>query len=593
MRTVRWATGLTLLLVVVTVFFVMSQHHGLLASNVVGEWHIWLVLTQAASMSVLLWRLGLPSTWRGKGMLLFDNILLLVVAALVMQHLLAYTFIRFLELCLRIAVVGAWSIAVGGFPFVLRWIVRRKRGVRESSLLAKLWFSCVLALSIAEPVSWTYEWKQRQLALPPLETLPPAGEIHVVALGDSTMVGWPYAPKFGMPTVVEWQLKQMYPDRKVVVQNLAYPGINLKEAVERLKLLEYRPHHLILYSGHNEFYHDVEELSLSSPSLTPWLDRGLERSPTFRLASQTLSEHSALIELSTGARRLLIDHPAAQPNIYARRLERFKSTLRQLARHCSDRQITMQWYIPAGSERGYEPNRTCVVTALSAGEEQHLNAQYNTIRALEDEKKWSEAAAACRDVLKTRPELAEFHYRLAECLYEQQKWGEARVHYESARDQDGHPVSANADYRNAVKDVAAAFSIPTIDAYQVLRPHAPHGIIDGTLIHDNVHPTLKAFHLLGMAATEQLRAEWLLEARFGSPRQAARTTLAEATRDAGLTAADVAEAYRITAADWWQLRLLRFDESRREELSAHYRRLSEQLASGALKPGEAGTEPLE
>jgi len=261
----------------------------------VVEWPIWMLVCQFLCMGTIVWIHGLPASGRHWLVFILANGLLLAFAALEAVKLLDFVVTRSLQAALRLSVVGLWGFMLVGGPLVFRWIWRRRGfGPRHSFPLAKWWFVSVLLLATAEPLAVLIDWHRHRLKFPQFDKMPQASELHVVALGASTMIGHPYDPKFGIPEVFAWRLQQMYPDRKVVLHNLAEEGINLRQAVARLEHLEVRPHHLLLYSGHNEFYHEMEELAKKANNPFRFLDRWLDWSPTFRMLSRPLSERLAV-----------------------------------------------------------------------------------------------------------------------------------------------------------------------------------------------------------------------------------------------------------------------------------------------------------
>src|SRR5262249_49536291 len=141
-------------------------------------------------------------------------------------------------------------------------------------------------------------------------------------------------------------------------------------------------------------------------------------------------------------------------------------------------------------------------------------------RAADDERKgaWGAAVQHYRSGLRAQPEFAEFHFRAGECLMHLRQFDEARDHFQRALEHDGHPVRATAEYRQAIEETGAAFSIPVVRAEDALRPHSPTGILDRSLFHDNVHPTLRGFFWMGVAGVDVLSESRCLESRFGRPR---------------------------------------------------------------------------
>nr|AUN35845.1 hypothetical protein [uncultured bacterium] len=323
-----------------------------------------------------------------------------------------------------------------------------------------------------------------------------------------------------------------------------------------------------------------------------WLDRRLDTSPTFYLLNNALAAKSTLRDIWYGSTRTFAEPTVGNNLTYHHRLERFRRQLEQLAGYCRDNGIASQWIVPASAESVYEPDRSVVAEGTSASEIERMHRRYDEARGLEQSKSWQQAIDIYREELAKQPGFAELHFRLAECLVELGQYDQARKEFILARDTDGCPTRANGDYRRQIAEVAEEFQIPHFDAADVLRPETPHGIIDRSMIHDNVHPTLLAFYLIAMHAADQI-GHTTLAPRLGSPQNAAPVTLTDAVKSQDLVVNDLVHAYQYTAEDFRFFALLRFDDSRRKREADEYEQRSKQLKSGEIKPGQNGTESFD
>jgi tetratricopeptide (TPR) repeat protein len=422
---------------------------------------------------------------------------------------------------------------------------------------------------------------------------PAAGEIRIALIGSSTMFGHPYEPKFGIAEVLAWRVRQLYPQRRVVTENLAVPGISLKEEIRSLMRLSCRPHLIVLYGGHNEFFHESEELALNNESLFGALDGVLSCSPTFRVVNQQLRQSLVLNRLRSNRKTEFVELPVASPELFERRRLRFRRRLEMLAEFGRAQHIPMLWYVPVGSESGYEPNRSCVLPGTPQSEIAAL-LESSTV-ALERERAadWEGAAEQYRGALRRHPQFADFHFRLGECLLNLGRADEARQHFQQALDDDGRPVRATRPYREAFTEVGAAFSIPVVQTGEVLRPHTGCGILDRSLFHDNVHPTLRGFYYIGIAGADVVVDSGLLRAECGPPAEIPPPQFVDAVAEMKIDRTDVATALRRIANGLRWLSRFRFDATRRRKQADDFIRLAERLEAGEIEPGEEGTESLQ
>lgn len=577
-RFLCWLYGLAAVLFAITlcVEFRVPSRYALRS-----EWVLILPALQVCGTAAIAASIGRPREWcwlHAALALGFAGLLSGLIAAGEFQPVL----FRALAVGLRVGLPACWILAVGGlagFGYLLR---RRKTRVLKWCVAA------AAALIVAEPAAWLLERSHnRTLDLP--ARLPPApeAEIHIAVVGGSSALGHPYQPKFGFPQVVAWRVRRMYPGRTVVLHNLAKGGAELREAAGELKKLPCKPHVLLLYSGHNEFLHDMDEFATARTSPLSFLDGWLRWSPAFRVFDRWVSRHLGLWEMRRGSRSF-IEPPIASPGIYGVRLERFRRQLQELADFGDRLGIGQVWLIPAASESGFEPNRSCVAPGTTDEERAALQRQFDRARTSD----CGEALAIYQEALSRHPECAELHFRMAECLVRLERYDEARRHFIDALRFDGHPIRTNRDYCEAIRGVAARNGIAVVETARELRPHAAHGILGDRLFHDNVHMTLSGYYLTGMAAARRLREAGLLEAAFGEPHDPGPASFSEAVRASGLTWKDLATACRRTAFGLKELARWRFDEQRRLRESARYERLARLLDEGTIQPGEEGTERL-
>lgn len=560
--------------------------------KVASEWPVWLLIAQLIDMPLILWRFGWPSGRGRQFAFVAANVAMIGIVVLGVLQLFEVTLFRSLELLLRLCIIGVWTFAVLGIVPVARGIAKRRRlRDRRPFLAARLWFACLLGLLLSEPLCGWLLWREMTLTFP--RNLPPSprGELHVVAIGGSTMVGHPYEPKYGIAEVAVWRLRQMYPQRNVVLHNLAISGQNLRQAIQCLRQLDSKPDLLLVYSGHNEFYQDMDESSRMGESPFRVVDPLLMLSPTFVMAYRPLSQRSALRGMRNGTSTLVANHilPSAACR---RRLVRFREYLVQLAGFCQREQIPTLWYVPAANEADWEPNRSVPAAFLFQATEYELEKLYEEARKHEADEELDAAIAMYRRGLQSQPDFAEFHYRLGRCLFQLNRDSEAAEHFQRALDADGHPIRANANYRTLVAEVATQYEISLVDAPAMLRAQTERGHLDRTLFHDNVHPTLKTFFLLGTAACEIVIKEQSFRDRLGEPVDSISPDFAQSVEDAGITAEDLSLACRrIAHGTRWMTRW-RFDDTGRDRLADQLERWSKQLASGEIQPGDDGSEPL-
>ncbi len=94
-----------------------------------------------------------------------------------------------------------------------------------------------------------------------------SSEFRLLCLGESSMFGTPYQNGATIPSILQKQLRTLFPDREITVINLGASAINTNVIADFLpQTMELRPDAVVIYTGHNEFY---------GPDAigAPWLER--------------------------------------------------------------------------------------------------------------------------------------------------------------------------------------------------------------------------------------------------------------------------------------------------------------------------------
>ncbi len=511
-----------------------------------------------------------------------------------------------LMIALRAVVAGAWSFLIIGLPVAVNEIRRLRRSSGAAgSLIPKLWFSCALTFCLAESICRAIE-RFRPEAVVQKAEFPkelqeaPADEYHIAAIGGSTTLGWPYHPHASIVQVAALRLQSLRPEAaasgeyslpRIVVHNLARSGDGIVLDIEQLNRLPFRPHVLLIYTGHNEIYHETSELLVDPNRGIPIIDRWLEYSALFREIDCALaSQFSALWRIRERGRRLF-DHVLVSDQLKAARLDRFRTRLEQLSQFCRRERIETLWFVPAASESGYPPDRSVLRRGTGAGEREELELLYNHGLELEARREWLTAAAAFGTAVKLQPEFAEFHFRLASCLLQAGQSEAAGPHFQQALELDQHPVRAQSAYRDAIRRIALAGNSAVIDAAAVLRPHTSGQILDESMFLDDVHPTLKATCLLGEAAAEQILT--LLNSLHATSFQMQAMDSADVVRRLGVTPERLAKSYETLAEVQINRNVLRFEASQITKRQSIWRKAAEQLRDGTASVTHNPVEQVE
>jgi len=202
-----------------------------------------------------------------------------------------------------------------------------------------------------------------------------------------------------------------------------------------------------------------------------------------------------------------------------------------------------------------------------------------TIRQLESHDP-ARAVSEYRHVISEHPTYAHAHYRLARLLESAGLFSEANNHYIIARDQDGLPLRCISPLEAAYRTVAQRHqaSVVLVDGPAVLRARSRHGILDGELFHDAVHPTLTGHVALAQAVLAGLKAR----RAFRWPQATPVPTLNpnRCTVQFGIDATAWALVYQRSAAQYDMLAFLTVDPRERVEHRDRLLRTVNQIRAG-------------
>jgi hypothetical protein len=513
---------------------------------------------------------------------LISTVIIFLMAAAIYHRKFDFAIFLFADIVVHFIMPVCWLITIAGclaIPFFLK---------RRLYLPLRIWLLITATLLAAEPASRFFESeKNTELNLPDNFMNSPEEEIHIAAIGGSSTLGHPYHPKYGFAKVVRWRIQQLYPNRKIVLHNLAKGGLNLRQAANELNSLTVRPSILLIYTGHNEFYHQLDEFSQNAPPRFTFFDSWMRWSALYRVTDNWISWKRTETEFRSG-RRYLVDWPIASSRLHQTRLERFRKQCEQLSQFCQREHITPIWFIPAASESGFDPNRSGYRANTTPLERAELNATFRAANTLNCQS----AAEDYRRILSRYPDFAECHYRLAKCFQKMGTLSAAQHHFGEALNHDQYPLRANRSYREIIRQTALASNAPLVETIRFLRPHDKDHILGSALFLDNVHMTLKGYYLTGLAGCDAIIQSQVLTKAFGPVTDAKPLTLADAIKKSGLNREDLIRAYKHTAMGFAEMERWRFDGTFRHQRSLHFQNLVDSLGKKQIDPGQNGTESL-
>ena len=294
------------------------------------------------------------------------------------------------------SIVFLWTVAlaqIAGFVLipvalailgVVLALARRKR-VRKpyANRLLLLAVSTLFALGCAEAVA---AWVAAVRFMPRLPTSfpadrdhDPAKELRIVAIGESSALGVPYKEWLSVPAVVAWQLKRVFPGRKVSVEMLALGGATLAQVHGRLARLDHRPDAILVFSGHNEFQILVTwdravsyYVDDNPPGVWDRLEELARSTSLGTVAVETIANRRVNRPPPRRVTRNLIDVPAFTAGESARLLDDFARRLDAIAAYAHSVGALPIIIVPPSNQADYEPNRSVLLPGTRKAEARRI-----------------------------------------------------------------------------------------------------------------------------------------------------------------------------------------------------------------------------
>jgi hypothetical protein len=480
---------------------------------------------------------------------------------------------------------------------VLSGVVYRARRVGIARPLAArgllLSSACLMGLAFAE--AGALAWRSSRHGVPSLPELDNVrrgriaependAEVTLVVLGESSAAGCPYESWLSVGRIVSWQLAEAIPGRRFGALVLAEPGDTLEGQCRKLARLRRRPDALIVYCGHNEFFaqvpwsRKVDHYRDDRPSLIRRFNELAGRtSPFCGLIQEAADKYQIQLVPSRFLKPPLVDAPAFTPAEFAAKLSRFRRCLEAIAVYGERVGALPILVVPPSNDAGFEPNRSFLPAQTTRAEREAFAREFMSARQLEASDPQC-SIQRYRDLIDRQPGFAESHYRLARLLEDTGLYDEAYQHYVAARDLDGMPMRCLAQFQQAYRDVAALYDCALVDGQALFHALGPRGLLDDSLFHDAMHPSLRGHVALAKGILEALRARRSFGWPSGVPTPA-------------IDAAECAVHFGLRPQDWKPLcergymfyyatAALRYDPSQRHAKKRAFEMAARQIARG-------------
>jgi len=332
----------------------------------------------------------------------------------------------------------------------------------------------------------------------------PEHGLRIVVQGGSTAAGFPFGYGASIAGMLDYRLKQSFPDRTVEVINTALAAVNSYTVLDFVdEIIEQRPDAVLIYAGHNEYLGILgvgsAYTAANSPAAT-LLYLKLKDLKTFQLLQNTY--FTLRTSINTGDST---DSAADTKRRDAEQNKVSRTFMSKVAKHKN---------IPLGSElyhKGlaqFERNIALVIEKYqAAGIPVFISsiasniadqAPFSSAATIEPENAKHSLAAE----LVGKPivqQSADYFYQQGQQLLAQQQYQQAKEALVNARDRDLLRFRAPSEINNIIKNFTDGEQIYFVDSHQALSAKANHGIIGNSLMLEHLHPTIEGYFVIADA----------------------------------------------------------------------------------------------
>jgi len=307
------------------------------------------------------------------------------------------------------------------------------------------------------------------VSIAPFQSQRSRSSFRILAVGGSTMAGYPYSHHYAIPSILELNLKKAFPEVQFEVINTgvtAFNSFGIVDIAEKLPQID--PDAIIVYAGHNEFYG-----TLGSASTEGMFESAVFRRLYLRAYSMALFQFG---------KRLLDAIRDTNKEADTR-----TTTMNRMIRNAS---IELDSELYSNTISDYSENLDRLISSSTA----------NRIPII---------LSTLVSNLKDQPPLdgLDFAYTIYEQgkdLFKNNNVDSARVLFSLARDYDQVRFRASSDINNVILDRNSHNLVHVVDIEQSYRELCTSGIEDDSCFTDHLHPTLEGYGLIASKFFERL-----------------------------------------------------------------------------------------
>ena len=335
----------------------------------------------------------------------------------------------------------------------------------------------------------------------------PENTFRIFVMGSSTVYGFPYERNLMFSRILNQQLENAWPSKKIEVVNTAITAINSFTLFDFIdQILKQKPDAILIYAGHNEFYgafgigsnetmsrnRGLTKLHISLMNLKIYqLIRNIISGITGRIGGGSKEEvHGTLMKRMVADKDILLNSEE-----YKIAMERYRQNMDEILQKATKKNVPVFLSELVCNINGMEPFNSVKADGLEAAGDVFLQAG-----KAEDNQDYQSALGL----------------------------------YYKAKDLDCIRFRASEDVNQIVNELAVKYSVFRVPMLSQFQEHSPNKLIGNNLMTEHVHPNIEGNFLMAEAFLISIEKSGI----FGEPDKNSETTTEYLKRNYGYTALD-------------------------------------------------------
>jgi lysophospholipase L1-like esterase len=323
-------------------------------------------------------------------------------------------------------------------------------------------------------------------------------EVRIIAMGDSTTVGFPFGYEVAYPKILEKKLQCQFPNKNINIVNIGLTAINTYTILEMVdEAIKIEPDLIILYAGQNEFYGKYGIASTQSGGLPPFLVRvyiTLKKLRLTRLIKKGVTQDSEKEEKNETLMAKMVGNKSIKFNSrsYKNALKQYSYNLEKIINKFGEKDIPVFLGTLISNQSGLPPFNSINISQKNRDELKYANELFDKGQAANALKYYSV-------VLKRNIDHAKLNYQIANCYVELNEYDSAKFYYKQASKYDLLRFRAPEEFNEIIDEKAKLPNVTIVDIKKEFERNSPNKIIGRDLLLEHVHPTIKGYELMAEA----------------------------------------------------------------------------------------------